>query len=258
MDLSEALAGLAVELPGVLLDEIADAIEAVTAPGNQAAGAVARNITQPRARALALELCDTWESSAPQVTGAALALAFRACAATAHSIRGVQSVELAWTGPQTAVPLRKTREALRDLTRNAQSSLILVSFSAYRDDDITGQLADAASRGVELILILETTADSRGSLDREARDAFDALADRAAFYSWPATQRVVGSSSLMHVKAAVADKAAALVGSANLSAAAMERNMELGVLIVGDPLPRLLERHVRLLIANDHLCPILR
>jgi len=149
MDLSEALAGLAVELPGVLLDEIASAIESVAGPGVQAAGAIARNVTQPRARGLALELCDTWESSAPQVTGAALALAFRACAATAHSIRGAQTVELAWTGPQTAVPLRKTREALRDLTRNAQSSLILVSFSAYRDDDITAQLADAALRGVE-------------------------------------------------------------------------------------------------------------
>jgi phosphatidylserine/phosphatidylglycerophosphate/cardiolipin synthase-like enzyme len=256
MDLSESLAGLAVELPGVLLDEIASAIETLAGPGVQATGAIARNVTQPRARGLALELCDTWESSAPQVTGAALALAFRACAATAHSIRGAQTVELAWTGPQTAVPLRKTREALRDLTKNAQSSLILVSFSAYRDDDITAQLAEAASRGVELILILETTADSRGGLDRDARNAFDALADKALFYSWPAAQRVVGLSSLMHVKAAVADKSAALIGSANLSAAAMDRNMELGVLIVGDPLPRLLERHIRLLIAEDHISPI--
>jgi phosphatidylserine/phosphatidylglycerophosphate/cardiolipin synthase-like enzyme len=107
-----------------------------------------------------------------------------------------------------------------------------------------------------LILILETTADSRGGLDRDARNAFDALADKAAFFSWPVAQRVVGHSSLMHVKAAVADKSAALVGSANLSAAAMDRNMELGVLIAGDPLPRLLERHIRLLIAGDHICPI--
>ncbi|HVX22746.1 MAG TPA: DISARM system phospholipase D-like protein DrmC [Acidimicrobiales bacterium] len=258
MDLSEALAALAVELPGVLLDEIAGAIEAIAAPGVRAAGAISRNVTQPRARGLALELCSAWESSAPGVSGAALALSLRACAATAHSIRGAQSVELAWTGPPTAVPLRKTREALRDLTKNAQSSLILVSFSAYRDDDITAQLEEAAARGVELTLILETTADSRGGLDREARDAFDALADKASFYSWPATQRVVGTSSLMHVKAAIADKSAALVGSANLSAAAMERNMELGVLIVGEPLPRLLERHVRLLIANDELCQIRR
>ena len=156
------------------------------------------------------------------------------------------------------MPLRKTREALRDLTKNAQRSLILVSFSAYRDDDITDQLAEAAARGVELILILETTADSRGGLDREARLAFDALADKAAFYSWPGSQRTVGASSLMHVKAAIADQSAALIGSANLSSAAMDRNMELGVLIVGDPLPRLLERHIRLLIAADNICPINR
>ncbi len=256
MDLSEALAALAVELPGVLIGEIASAIEAIDGPGVQAAGAISRNVTQPRARGLALDLCGAWESSAPDLSGAALALSLRACASTAHLIRGAQTVELAWTGPQTAVPLRKTREALRDLTKNARSSLILVSFSAYRDDDITAQLAEAVDRGVELILILETTADSRGGLDREARYAFDALADKAAFYSWPAAQRAVGASSLMHVKAAVADRSAALIGSANLSAAAMDRNMELGVLITGEPLPQLLERHVRLLIANNHLCPI--
>lgn len=256
MDLSEALAALAVELPAVLIGEIASGIEA-NGPGVQAALAISRNVTQPRARGLALELCDAWQSNAPSVSGAALALSLRACASTAHSIRGAQTVELAWTGPQTAVPLRKTREVLRDLTKNAQSSLILVSFSAYRDDDITAQLEEAAARGVELILILETTADSRGGLDREARDAFDALVDKATFYSWPAAQRAVGASSLMHVKAAIADRSAAIVGSANLSAAAMDRNMELGVLIVGEPLPQLLERHVRLLIASDELCPIL-
>lgn len=258
MDLSDALAGLAVELPGVVLNEIATALEPFARPGAEAAGAVARNVTQPRARAMALQLCDIWESTSSNVTGEALALALRGCAGTAHSIRGAQTVELAWTGPETAIPLRKTREALRDLTTNAQRSLILVSFSAYRDDDITAQLADAASRGVELILILETTADSRGGLGREARDAFDALADKADFYSWPAAQRAVGASSLMHVKAAVADQSSALIGSANLSAAAMDRNMELGVLVVGDPLPRLLERHIRLLIAEDHVRPIRR
>jgi cardiolipin synthase len=55
----------------------------------------------------------------------------------------------------------------------------------------------------------------------------------------------------------IADQSSALLGSANLSGAAMDRNMELGVLIVGDPLPRLLERHVRLLIGDGHLTPVL-
>lgn len=56
------------------------------------------------------------------------------------------------------------------------------------------------------------------------------------------------------------DKSAALIiiGCANLSAAGMDRNMELGGLIVGDPLPRLLERHIRLFIADDHIFPIRR
>jgi phosphatidylserine/phosphatidylglycerophosphate/cardiolipin synthase-like enzyme len=191
------------------------------------------------------------------ITGAALAMTLRACAGTAHLIRGAQTIELVWTGPQTAVPLRQTREALRDLTKSATQSLILVSFSAYRDDDITNQLVEASDRGVEVILILETTADSRGGLDREARSAFDALAQTAVFYSWPLAKRSTGLNSYLHAKTVIADQRAVLLGSANLSGAAMDRNMELGVLIVGDPLPRLLERHVRLLIGDGHLMRLL-
>ena len=41
----------------------------------------------------------------------------------------------------------------------------------------------------------------------------------------------------MHVKAAVADSRIAFLSSANLTEAALERNMELGVLIRGGHLP---------------------
>jgi phosphatidylserine/phosphatidylglycerophosphate/cardiolipin synthase-like enzyme len=256
VELSDLLAGIAVELPEPLIDEIAAAVAPHSNFTERVPVAVARRITQPRARGFAIELCDAWKES-PALTGPALAMALRACAGTAHSIRGAQTIELVWTGPQTAVPLRQTREALRDLTKSAKKSLILVSFSAYRDDDITNQLIEACDRGVEVILILETTAHSRGGLDRESRLAFDALAETAEFYSWPLAKRSTGLNSYLHAKTVIADQVAVLLGSANLSGAAMDRNMELGVLIVGDPLPRLLERHVRLLIGDGHLTRLL-
>lgn len=52
-----------------------------------------------------------------------------------------------------------------------------------------------------------------------------------------------GHAGLMHAKAAVADSCVAFLTSANLTEAALERNMELGVLIRGGTLP----------IAIDHL-----
>lgn len=257
MELIDVVAGIAVELPGPLINELAVAIETHDRFTERVPAAVARKITQPRARALGLELCDAWKATPSEVTGPALAMTLRASAGTAYLIRGAQTVELVWTGPQTSVPLRQTREALRDLTKSARKSLILVSFSAYRDDDITSQLLEASARGVEVILILETTADSRGGLDREGRSAFDALGQTAQFYSWPLAKRSTGLNSYLHAKTVIADQGAALLGSANLSGAAMDRNMELGVLIVGDPLPRLLERHVRLLIGEGHLTRLL-
>jgi hypothetical protein len=115
MELSDLLPGLAVELPEPLINELAAAVEPHSDFTDRVPAAVARKITQPRARALALELCDSWKT-APALTGPALAMTLRACAGTAHLIRGAQTIELVWTGPQTAVPLRQTREALRDLT----------------------------------------------------------------------------------------------------------------------------------------------
>jgi phosphatidylserine/phosphatidylglycerophosphate/cardiolipin synthase-like enzyme len=46
----------------------------------------------------------------------------------------------------------------------------------------------------------------------------------------------------MHVKAAVADSRIAFLSSANLTEAALERNMELGILLRGGHLPAAIDR----------------
>ena len=57
--------------------------------------------------------------------------------------------------------------------------------------------------------------------------------------------RPIGS---VHAKCAVADDRIAFLTSANLSEAAMERNMELGVLVRGGHLPEELHRHLEALV----------
>ena len=50
------------------------------------------------------------------------------------------------------------------------------------------------------------------------------------------------------MKAAIADEHAALVTSANLTGAALDENMELGLLVRGGAVPRRLSRHFMTLI----------
>jgi phosphatidylserine/phosphatidylglycerophosphate/cardiolipin synthase-like enzyme len=57
----------------------------------------------------------------------------------------------------------------------------------------------------------------------------------------------------MHVKAAVADSRVAFLTSANLTEAALERNMELGVLIRGGTLPASINRLIDALLESGEL-----
>jgi phosphatidylserine/phosphatidylglycerophosphate/cardiolipin synthase-like enzyme len=57
----------------------------------------------------------------------------------------------------------------------------------------------------------------------------------------------------MHAKAAVADSRIAFLTSANLTEAALERNMELGVLIRGGTLPGLIDRLIDGLVESGDM-----
>jgi cardiolipin synthase A/B len=64
------------------------------------------------------------------------------------------------------------------------------------------------------------------------------------------------TSGVLHAKAVVVDGRVALVSSANLTAAALDHNMELGLLVRGGGIPRRLEEHVAELRAKGILRPV--
>lgn len=74
--------------------------------------------------------------------------------------------------------------------------------------------------------------------------AFD-TAGRVILYTWPPTllpEHDPRHASL-HAKAAIADDHVAFVASANLTGYALDKNMELGLLVQGGEVPRLLASH---------------
>lgn len=71
------------------------------------------------------------------------------------------------------------------------------------------------------------------------------MAAQAKLLQWPSERRPrdeQGHAGLVHVKAAVADSRIAFLSSANLTEAALERNMELGILLRGGHLPAAIDR----------------
>lgn len=125
------------------------------------------------------------------------------------------------------------------------SRVTLVSYAAFRQDDLGEELRAASERGVRGRLVLESAAGSRGRLDDDAARAFASLGGTVEVLEWPAELRGGGKATgVLHAKAVVVDGRVALVSSANLTAAALDHNMELGLLVRGGSIPPRLEEHV--------------
>jgi cardiolipin synthase A/B len=238
--LEDEIRSVADHYPAGQIESLAVAFE--KADGPDAARQLCAQLPTPLLRAQAFDLVDAWKSAPRQMAGSGIALALRAAGATARAIRGELTVEPVWTGPATPeMAVRLTRAALLEVIATARYRLILVSYAAYKVDDLVQALAAACARGVDVRFVLETSELAGGALSIDASKAFGALAGQATFYVWPAAQRPNGGK--LHVKAAIADESIALVTSANLTGAALAENMELGLLVRGGPVPRRLACH---------------
>lgn len=180
------------------------------------------------------------------VSAAVLAGALRGAAATAEDLRRRESVELVWTGP-TTIALRRTEAVLVQVVREAREKVVLVSFVAYAVPSVTDALLEAVSRGVRVEIVLEAPAALGGRVDVDSVAKMRAAVPQAALYVWNASPDENGFRGAVHAKCAVADEAVAFVTSANLTSAAMWRNMELGVLVRGGRQPRRLAEHLQAL-----------
>ncbi len=188
----------------------------------------------------------------PSVSPQELAAALRCASVTAGYIEKRETIEMAWTGPSTGlVPSRHTEQVLLEVISTAKRRLFLVSFVAYDIDAIMRALQDAIGRKVRIDILLESSKEHGGKVDIDSIEAFLKKVPSANVYSWrPEAKGQSRWSGSVHAKCAVADGYLAFITSANLTAAAMERNMELGVLVQGGNLPDKLARHLEALITT--------
>lgn len=246
----EAISELTRSMPLGQVHSLAGTIEGLPRFDASLAGQAQSAIANPSFRDTTNRLIAAW-SGAPQVPGAAIALALRSAAASRQEALLEESVDAVWTGPTSHhVPIRRTREVLIELIEGAQRRLIVVSFAAYKVPDILQSLSAAAARGVDIRLILETSEGSGGRLSHDAAGAFETARSFTSFYVWPGEQTVGGHRrGVLHAKTVLADASAAFVTSANLTGHGLGDNMELGLLVRGGALPGRLTAHFDELIA---------
>lgn len=244
-DLVAAVVDTVRALPGDQIELMATALDRADAPGPTTLQSLYRFVPTEPYRAAIDRLHAAWQG-APETSGASLAFALRAAHASQHGARSESQIDVVWTGPAGDVDVRLTYAVLIEVIRTAVRRLVLVSFAAYRVQEVVEALHQAASRGVEIRLVLDG--------DTEAARAFE-LSGRIVRYTWPPTllpEHDPGHASL-HAKAAIADDLLAFVTSANLTEYALDRNMELGLLVRGGAVPKLLANHFDGLIGRGVL-----
>jgi cardiolipin synthase len=198
------------------------------------------------------QLKSAWENE-PNITPREVAAALKTAAVTSfHSVNRHGSIELVWTGPATGmVPVRHTEQVLKEVIDSAQNRIFIVSFVAYEIPSIIESLKNAISRNVRIDILLEISDEHGGRVSYDSAKKMKELVNSVNVYVWEQNENQESKDRFLgavHPKCVVSDGEVAFITSANLTKAAMELNMELGVLLKGGSVPTKLDQHLYALI----------
>ena len=168
--------------------------------------------------------------------------------------------DLVWSGPEVpGLHARDTRRVYEELLGSAEHSLWASTYAFFEGPkafDVLARRMEARPQlHVTLLLNIErkkrdtTTADQ---LVRRFADHFWGIdwpgsSKPMVFYD-PRSLELDHRSGILHAKAVVADDEAVFVTSANLTEAAFDRNIEIGLLVRDRALAASVSSHFRVLI----------
>lgn len=172
---------------------------------------------------------------------------------------------LVWTGPEvTGLHARDTRRVFDELIGRAERSLWISTYAYFdgkRAFEVLASRMDALpSLEVHMLLNIK-----RGTQHSSAEEAVAKAAKSLWTYNWPGQRRPRvfyfpeslmedgDGKAVLHAKAIVRDEEESLITSANFTEAALDRNIELGVLLHDAPFSRQVVRHFQRLIEEGRL-----
>lgn len=148
----------------------------------------------------------------------------------------VPQLSLVWSGPALEqIPMRRTAQVIVELIDAAQQDLFMASFAVYNIEAVLNRLAAAVERGVQISMLVETPASSHHRVRFDPLQNFpEDLRRQITFLIWPYQNRVDTNrdyTGSLHAKFILQDDQRLFLSSANLTGAAMESNIELGIVI---------------------------
>lgn len=192
------------------------------------------------------------EVSAALTELASLGVDGRAAAAWLRTLEEVtsrrRSPDLVWSGPEVSgLHARDTRRVYEELLGSAERSLWASTYAYFDGPRAFAVLAERMKARPQLRVNLLLNIQRRRG-DTTAPDGLvRVFADRFWKTDWPGSARPrvyfdprslepEGPAGVLHAKAVVADDEVVFVTSANLTEAALDRNLELGLLVRDRPL----------------------
>ncbi len=178
------------------------------------------------------------------------------------------SPDLVWSGPEVpGLHARDTRRVYEELLGSAEHSIWACSY-AYFDGPRAFEVMAKRMDGkpdLDVVLLLNIQRKRNDSTAAEA--LVRKFADRFWGTDWPGKARprvyydprsldLDGPTGVLHAKGVVVDDEAVFVTSANFTEAALDRNIELGLLVRDRALAATVSRHFRALIDRQLLRPL--
>lgn len=177
---------------------------------------------------------------------------------------GIQAVV---SGPCLVPGTRGTEDALREVIDQTKTSLLMTGFVLHNGRSVLSHLAQRMDRDPALGVLLcldvsrapgDTSDDQSiisGFVSRFRQAEWPGMRLPRLFYDPRSLAKGADERSVLHAKIAVADSSLALIGSANLTEAALRRNIEFGLLVSLPAIVSLARRHFETLIHNQVLVP---
>jgi phosphatidylserine/phosphatidylglycerophosphate/cardiolipin synthase-like enzyme len=176
--------------------------------------------------------------------------------------------DLVWSGPEVpGLHSRSTRRVYEELLGSAERSVWASTYAFFDGPKAFEILAKRMDEQSDLRVTLFLNIQRRKG-DTTAQDALvRRFADRFWKTDWPGAARprvffdprsldADGPAGVLHAKAVVADDEAVFLTSANLTDAALDRNIELGLLLRDRALAATVLRHFQALIDRRLLHPL--
>jgi phosphatidylserine/phosphatidylglycerophosphate/cardiolipin synthase-like enzyme len=258
--LSEEASNLAEALPPEVLESVVTAFN--QAHSTDLEVNLEKRLPNYQHLSLVKRLLTAWRRNGLDPNADAIGFALAAAGETVRRERSRQSIEMAWTGPESiAHPFRRTEQAVLQVIDQAKERILLVSYAVYRIPNIAKSLVDAAKRGVVITIVLETPnlksddENEFSNLEAMGRNVLNC----ARVYYWPQSKRPTapwGTVAKLHIKCVTSDGEWLFLSSANMTKLAFSINMELGVLVKNKQVTTGIETHFKSLIDGGVLEPI--